>query len=183
MGDTPERREPPYTVAKLAEHWGCSYGKVWDLVRSEQLPSFRLGKLHRIRGDVVAKCPTLASVDVVYPLGRLPNAATKEFMKAIANTIAAYPGDGGFIYFMRCREIVKIGYSREPAQRHAVIQMGIPFEVELIGFVPGSLQAEKALHAALKAIKFPRQAEWFNLNDDLLSAIQRITKSEGEGHG
>lgn len=44
----------PYSVASLAERWGCSERHIRDLIATGDLPAFRLGAKHlRIRaGDV-----------------------------------------------------------------------------------------------------------------------------------
>lgn len=46
----------PFTVEQLAKHWQCSEAKVYDLISSEQLRSFRLGtdsKSIRVRREWV----------------------------------------------------------------------------------------------------------------------------------
>jgi excisionase family DNA binding protein len=46
----------PYSVASLAEHWGCSDDTVYALIRSGTLPHFKLGgRLYRIRQDDVER--------------------------------------------------------------------------------------------------------------------------------
>ena len=46
--------EKPYTVARLAEHWGCSDTFVYSEIERGNLPAFRLGgKLIRIRPEAV----------------------------------------------------------------------------------------------------------------------------------
>lgn len=43
-----------YSVASLAEHWGCGSDTVYSLIRSGELRAFKLGgKLLRIREDEV----------------------------------------------------------------------------------------------------------------------------------
>lgn len=55
-----------YSVASLAEHWDCGTDTVYALVRSGELPAFKLGgKLLRIRADEVERyeCRTTPSND------------------------------------------------------------------------------------------------------------------------
>lgn len=54
MGETMSDR--PLTVAQVAERWACSRDAVYALIRTGQLPHFRVGgKLLRIKpGDVLA---------------------------------------------------------------------------------------------------------------------------------
>ena len=51
-----------YSVASLAEHWGCCTDTVYALIRSGTLPAFKLGGRHlRIRGIEVERyeCRTI----------------------------------------------------------------------------------------------------------------------------
>jgi excisionase family DNA binding protein len=60
-----------YSVASLAEHWGCGTDTVYSLIRGGDLRAFKLGgKLLRIRQDEVERfeCqPTTASNDTGAP--------------------------------------------------------------------------------------------------------------------
>lgn len=45
-----------FSVASLAEHWGCGTDTVYSLIRGGELQAFRLGgKLWRIRADEVER--------------------------------------------------------------------------------------------------------------------------------
>lgn len=45
-----------YSVASLAEHWGCGTDTVYSLIHSGDLKAFKLGgKLFRIRADEVER--------------------------------------------------------------------------------------------------------------------------------
>lgn len=55
-----------YSVASLAEHWGCGTDTVYSLIRGGSLRAFKLGgKLLRIRADEVERfeCQTTPSND------------------------------------------------------------------------------------------------------------------------
>lgn len=55
-----------YSVASLAEHWGCGTDTVYSLIKSGDLPAFKLGgRLLRVRGEEVEKfeCRSTASND------------------------------------------------------------------------------------------------------------------------
>ena len=55
-----------YSVASLAEHWGCGTDTVYSLIRGGDLRAFKLGgKLLRIRADEVERfeCQTTAFND------------------------------------------------------------------------------------------------------------------------
>ena len=56
MASQPEPKPPVYSVASLAEHWGCGTDTVYALIRSGDLPAFKVGgKLLRIRGAEVER--------------------------------------------------------------------------------------------------------------------------------
>lgn len=55
-----------FSVASLAEHWGCGSDTVYSLIRSGELRAFKLGgKLLRIRADEVERyeCQNIACND------------------------------------------------------------------------------------------------------------------------
>jgi hypothetical protein len=79
---------------------------------------------------------------------------------------------------MRCRELVKIGYSIDPPNRHRQLQAFIPFDLDLIGYLPGSILAERALHAVFASIKAGAIDEWFRHSPALLEAIAAIASQE-----
>lgn len=77
----------------------------------------------------------------------------------------------GFVYLMQnCRNgYTKIGFSTNPRYREKTLQSEEP-EVELVGYWPGTLAKELALH-----IQFSRKrvrGEWFNLTQDEINEIQ-----------
>lgn len=55
----------PFSPEMLAERWDCSAETVRNLIRRNELPAFRVGKMMRIRADVVGdyECGKLASGD------------------------------------------------------------------------------------------------------------------------
>lgn len=56
-----------YSVASLADHWGCGSDTVYSLIRSGDLRAFKLGgKLLRIRADEVEsyECRNTACNDI-----------------------------------------------------------------------------------------------------------------------
>lgn len=66
-----------YSVASLAEHWGCGTDTVYSLIRGGSLRAFKLGgKLLRIRADEVERfeCQTTAYNDTEESL---PSSGTK----------------------------------------------------------------------------------------------------------
>lgn len=71
----------------------------------------------------------------------------------------------GWVYFVRCRSSVKIGFSVQPEGRLRTLQTANPDDVELLGAVPYCKRfgdAEKILHATFDAERF--RGEWFRLS-------------------
>lgn len=55
-----------YSVSSLAEHWGCGTDTVYSLIKSGDLPAFKLGgRLLRVRSEEVEKfeCQNIAYND------------------------------------------------------------------------------------------------------------------------
>lgn len=165
--------DPPFSPKQLAQRWGCSKQLISKMIRTGELPAMRLGqRLVRVPADAVLAYDKLRAER---PSARLAG--------RILKAIAQHPRDGGYVYFMRCRELVKIGYSVQPSIRLAQLQETNPFEITLLGCLPASKQAERALHAEFADIKHDRLAEWFCLSAELLAVIEAITKQEVVGHG
>ena len=53
MGKHDSIMRPPFTPDELAERWKCSGETVRAMIREGQLPAFRVGRMLRIRPEVV----------------------------------------------------------------------------------------------------------------------------------
>lgn len=73
----------------------------------------------------------------------------------------------GFVYFLRCGDFVKIGFSTFPNIRIRHLKTATPYQVELLGKLPGTVEHEKALHRYFSSIKLPTRHEWFHLSDGI----------------
>lgn len=161
----PEAAALPFTARALAQRWGCPPGHVYKLIGEGALPRSKgkTGVLH-IPVDVVH------AVDETWkarrPVGRLA--------RRIMGAINKPTRDGGYVYFLQCRELVKIGYSLNPSARCAQIQDGIPFEVTPLGHLPASRKAERNLHWRFMTRR--ECGEWFRISDDLKEAILLVAK-------
>jgi hypothetical protein len=79
------------------------------------------------------------------------------------------PG-GGRVYFLAVDKFIKIGFSAGGTLgRVAQMQTGSPFEIVLIADVPGTEQAEQALHDKFKFLH--ERGEWFRRDAGLLAYI------------
>lgn len=81
----------------------------------------------------------------------------------------------GFVYFLRCGDFVKIGYSSKPTARLAALRTATPHESELIAKFPGTISHEKAVHRCLQHLHHRR--EWFRFTQEVTALI-----SEGLPH-
>lgn len=80
----------------------------------------------------------------------------------------------GSVYFIGCdNRFVKIGFARNVAERLADLQTGCPFELRIIGELPGAAASmELVFHEVLSRLRF--RGEWFELTDRLRLMIHEI---------
>lgn len=86
--------------------------------------------------------------------------------------IARWPSDGRRIYFVRCGKFIKIGTSSDPAYRLDALSTASPYELTLIGHIPGSMVAELALHDLLR--RHHVKGEWFRANAALMRVVNDL---------
>lgn len=75
-------------------------------------------------------------------------------------------GAGDSVYFARRGDLVKIGWSSDPAVRAAVLN------ATLLATVPGDGRTEHAMHLAFAHLHVT--GEWFRAESDLLTVINNI---------
>lgn len=75
----------------------------------------------------------------------------------------------GFVYFLRCGDYVKIGYSRTPDVRVAMLKCATPYKVEQIAVFPGTRAHEQATHKVLASVHHVR--EWFRWGPEVQQLI------------
>lgn len=81
----------------------------------------------------------------------------------------------GYVYFLRSRYFIKIGYSNDPEYRIKTISTATPDDCELLFFVKGSLELERKLHEEFSACHY--QKEWFFLCGKLRSFVDQFSQS------
>jgi len=72
----------------------------------------------------------------------------------------------GFVYFIRCGDYVKIGFSKNPSCRLGQFNTSSPYKCELISSYPGTDSNERTLHGALD--KYRIKGEWFLAHDYII---------------
>lgn len=75
----------------------------------------------------------------------------------------------GFIYFLRCGDFIKIGFSKQPDLRVASIATANPLPVVLAAVYPGSKADEFNLHVMFA--RHRSRGEWFARHPDIDAAI------------
>lgn len=80
---------------------------------------------------------------------------------------------GGFVYFVHQGDHVKIGKTKDVAQRMSELQTAHALPIRLVAWIytlhPGRIEAELLNeYAASRA-----RGEWFNLTDDIVNLIRR----------
>jgi len=63
------------------------------------------------------------------------------------------------VYFVRCQDFVKVGYSSTPMKRIANLQIGNPFTLEVLIIIPGSVTTETELHNVFSDLHYAN--EWY----------------------
>lgn len=77
------------------------------------------------------------------------------------------------IYFIQCKNFVKIGYSRDPNKRLKKLQTGNPVKMKIIATLPGAYKTEDGLHEAYRKLKV--RGEWFKYKGNLKDGVRALT--------
>lgn len=80
--------------------------------------------------------------------------------------------NGGFIYFVKMGEAIKIGFAKDVARRVKHMQGGCPEPLEIIASMQGSPATEKQLHRKFEDLCI--RGEWFRPGDLLLNFIAKV---------
>ena len=80
------------------------------------------------------------------------------------------------IYFIRCLDSVKIGYSKHPIVRLHALQTANPNKLEMIGYFAGNKFHEQKIHQDLE--KYRQSGEWFSYCEDVQKYIQKELESK-----
>lgn len=83
------------------------------------------------------------------------------------------PVEGGYVYAIGEGSLdspIKVGWSNDPLKRLRNLQQHHPYELKLLGFVPGTRSYEQSLHERFNRLHL--RGEWFKADDELLSFIK-----------
>jgi len=82
------------------------------------------------------------------------------------------------IYFIRCLDSVKIGYSKNPHQRLSALQTANPNPLELLYSFPSFQHTESLIHEELN--EHHVKLEWFKYNDEVKQYIKDIQNGKNQ---
>jgi hypothetical protein len=80
--------------------------------------------------------------------------------------------DEEIVYFVRCDERIKIGYTRNIGSRLAQFRTSNSKPVELLLTIPGGREEERIFHAQFA--RYRMQGEWFRYVPELRRAIREL---------
>ncbi len=83
----------------------------------------------------------------------------------------------GYVYFIRCGDIVKIGYAKDPLKRMSDLQSANPTELLLEGAIEGTFATETTTHYHFSPIRV--RGEWFRLSNLELAKYFEHLKTQG----
>lgn len=81
--------------------------------------------------------------------------------------------EDGFIYAIRSAGHVKIGWSGNPKSRFLQVKVHCPFICELVGYFPGSMAEEAALH--IQFAEYRRNGEWFEIGGPVAKWLSDVS--------
>ncbi|MDP3940647.1 MAG: GIY-YIG nuclease family protein [Deltaproteobacteria bacterium] len=141
----------PYTPASLADEWGCSERTLRKRAR-ELGACCILGKTMLIFDE---------HVDILRPLMKSHKLARARPRKNV-------------VYFLRCGDFIKIGWSKEFGRRIKALSTSSPYDIELITTIDGSPKLERELHKRFSS--HHHRNEWFRLEGELAYYIAGLAK-------
>lgn len=75
-----------------------------------------------------------------------------------------------FVYFIYAESRIKIGKTNDVWRRFGILQVGSPIQLQLMGFVPGDMKLERALHKHFA--KYRLIGEWFDATPAVVKWVE-----------
>lgn len=147
-----EMSQSAYSVAQAAKALELSQSKIRTMLKSGELPFFRLGTLYRIRADVIR--------------------AERAKRRGMIYFVATSPPKG---------KKIKIGFTTNLKSRLDSLRTGSPVKLALVFTHPGTQQDERALHKRFAEHRMEGEWFWWctaiedyiNEQSDRLGALPR----------
>jgi hypothetical protein len=89
--------------------------------------------------------------------------------------VALLNDGSGFVYIIKCQDLVKVGIAASVESRLAALQVGNPYTLEVINSFasPEPALDERRLHCRLA--KYHVRGEWFGIPDRVLDKLRTLT--------
>lgn len=94
------------------------------------------------------------------------------YEEVIIPEIESPEGNFTWVYFVASDDHVKIGRSQDVTKRMKGLITMTPFDIELIGYVPGTYGFERYLHRMLAPSR--HRGEWFRLTPGVRDAVLKV---------
>ncbi len=78
------------------------------------------------------------------------------------------------VYFVKCEQYVKIGYTSNMKNRYKAYVTENPFPTQILHVIKGGLKIEKEIHVKMK--DYLHRGEWFHYNIVTQRMIKQIVK-------
>jgi len=163
-----------YTPQEIASWADCPVDHVYREIHRENLKAYRFGtrSIRAYENDV---SEWLSTGRHVPHKGRPGIPLSRKMKRVLDETDSEFRR--GNVYFVRCARHIKIGFAKNVERRIAELQAFIPYQIELLGSVPGTISGEKELHKLLKRRRV--HSEWFRLTPRLHEAIMEVCNASG----
>ncbi len=76
----------------------------------------------------------------------------------------------GFVYFLRCGNFVKVGFSATPNVRIGQLKTASPHDLDVVAVLPGTRDQEAAVHSILASVHHRR--EWFRDGSEVEAVLR-----------
>lgn len=157
-----------FTIDEAAEKLGVSPARLRMDVRDGLIPFVAVGTGTRRQKRMIRSDDLQALMPKPEEVVDFAAVRSERKLQAIDAAYRDKPSDG-FVYFIRRREFVKIGFSQNPRQRLRQLSIATADKLELACAVRGSIRQEKLLHH--KLARWRHSGEWFNLTDDVRAIL------------
>jgi len=127
----------------------------WFTAEEAEHYSARLQQeIRRGRGKALAEVLRQEKPDISYP----PQPRQRRSQRSSSGRV-------GYVYFLKCGTVMKIGFSSNPFQRLRALNTGLANEIDFCITRIGTMKDEKKLHARLLKHRF--KGEWFFYNSEV----------------
>ena len=158
-----EKREPERTLG--ITYCGCHH---WHWAQRD--------RLRKLEKSIIKVSEKISSINYL-------GSEMRAYLESKVQELTAIPQEYELsakyechIYFIRCLDSVKIGYSKNPDMRLTALQTANPNKLELLYSFPSFQWKEKEIHQELIAHHI--NLEWYKYNDYVKEYIEKLKDEE-----